>query len=59
MSSENHLLKNNLLKSICIELNPKFEEHAKVFEILKDNFNDYKKYQWYEGQEVFNYIFKR
>ena len=47
------------LKSICIELNPKFEEHVNVFEILKDNFNDYKKYQWYEGQEVFNYIFKR
>ena len=59
INSMSHLLKNNLLKSICIELNPIFEEHAKVFEILKDNFNDYKKYQWYEGQEVFNYIFKK
>ena len=47
------------LKSICIELNPKFKEHSEVLEILSNYFDDCKKYQWYEGQEVFNYIFKR
>ena len=53
------VLSSKKLKSICIELNPKFQEHSEVIEILNNHFDKYKKCQWYEGQEVFNYIFKR
>lgn len=53
------MLKNENLKSICIELNPKFNEHTEVFEILNKNFKKYKKHQWYDGQEVFNYTFDK
>jgi len=47
------------LKSICIELNPNFHEHLKAYNILKNNFKKYEKFEWYKGQEVFNYIFYR
>ena len=53
------ILESKNLKSICVELNPEFKEHSEVFEILSNYFKNYKKYQWYDGQEVFNYIFKR
>ena len=54
-----NILKNKNLKSICVELNPNFDEHSKVMKILSNYFQDYKRYEWYDGQEVFNYIFKR
>ena len=54
-----NILKNEKLKSICIELNPKFNEHSEVFEILSKSFKKYKKHQYYEGQEVFNYTFDK
>ena len=44
---------------MCVELNPNFNEHSKVVKILGEYFNDYKKFEWYNGQEVFNYIFKK
>ena len=43
---------------ICVELNPNFNEHSKAAKFY-EYFNDYKKFEWYNGQEVFNYIFKR
>ena len=49
----------NELKSICIELNPNFDEHLESFNILKNIFKTYKKFEWYKGQDVFNYIFYR
>ena len=49
----------NELKSICIELNPNFNEHLEAYNILKNNFKTYKKFEWYKGQDVFNYIFYR
>ena len=52
-------LKKKELKSICIELNPEFNEHKEVFNILKNNFNKYEKKNWYDGQKVFNHIFYR
>lgn len=54
-----NILDDKNLKSICVELNPNFNEHSKVVKILCEYFNDYKKFEWYNGQEVFNYIFKR
>ena len=54
-----NILDDKNLKSICIELNPNFDEHLKVIKILREYFKDYKKFVWYNGQEVFNYIFKR
>ncbi len=54
-----NFLDDKNLKSICVELNPNFNEHSKVVKILREYFNDYKKFEWYNGQEVFNYIFKR
>lgn len=53
------ILKNKTLKSICIELNPKFSEHREVIEILKKDFKNYKNFSWDKGQENFNYIFER
>ena len=54
-----NILDDKNFKSICVELNPNFNEHSKVVKILCEYFNDYKKFEWYNGQEVFNYIFKR
>jgi FkbM family methyltransferase len=54
-----NILDDKNLKSICVELNPNFNEHSKVFKILGEYFNNCKKFEWYSGQEVFNYIFKR
>ena len=54
-----NILDDKNLKSICVELNPNFNEHSEVVKILGEYFNDYKKFEWYNGQEVFNYIFKR
>ena len=51
------IIQNKNLKSICIELNPGFNEHAEVFEILKKYFKGYSKENWHQGQEVFNHIF--
>ena len=51
------IIQNKNLKSICIELNPSFNEHVEVFEILKIYFKKYSKEKWYDGQEVFNHIF--
>jgi len=50
-------IQNKNLKSICIELNPSFNEHVEVFEILKKYFKRYSKENWHQGQEVFNHIF--
>ena len=55
----NVLLDSKHLQSICIELNPLFDEHIEVLKILKIQFKEFKKYQWYENQKVFNYVFKR
>lgn len=49
----------NELKSICIELNLNFSEHLDAYNILKNNFKTFKKFEWYKGQDVFNYIFYR
>jgi FkbM family methyltransferase len=51
------IIQNKNLKSICIELNPGFNEHAEVFEILKKYFKGYSKGYRHQGQEVFNHIF--
>ena len=51
------IIQDENLKSICIELNPDFNEHAEVFEILKRYFKKNIKHKWYDCQEVFNYTF--
>ena len=53
------ILKNKSLKSICIELNLDYHEHKEVIEILKKYFKNYKKFEWYKNQEIFNYVFER
>lgn len=52
-------LKNENLRSLCIELHVDFHEHAEVFRILNENFSKYKKHVWYENQNIFNYTFYR
>ena len=48
------------LRSICIELDPEFHEHKKVIDILNNSgFTKCRKYTWYEGQTIFNYVFDR
>ena len=32
------VIQDENLKSICIELNPKFDEHAEVFQVLEKYF---------------------
>ena len=54
-----NIINDKNLKSICIELNPKFDEHNQVLKILENNFKNYKKHKWYEEQSVFNYTFER
>jgi len=53
------IIQDKNLRSICIELNPDFNEHAEVFEILKKYFKKPTKHNWYNGQEVFNHTFYR
>jgi len=54
----NDTLKLKELNSICIELNSNFDEHIEAFEILKNNFKSFKKFE-YQDQTVLNYIFYR
>ena len=51
-------IKQKSLKSICIELNPKYEEHIQVIEILKKDFPKYKKFV-YKSEINYNYIFEK
>lgn len=53
------VIQDENLKSICIELNPKFDEHAEVFQVLEKYFKKKIKHNWYDGQEVFNHTFYR
>ena len=56
LNGMNKTLSLKELKSICIELNINFNEHLEAYNILKKSFKTHKKFQWYEGQDVFNYI---
>ena len=53
------LLKSPKLKSICIELHPGTASGKEIIDLLKINFQKYKKKQWFNNQEVFNYIFEK
>jgi len=53
------IIKNKNLKSICIELIPDFHEHKEVIEVLKKDFKQYEKFEWFKNQNIFNYVFER
>ena len=53
------LLKSPNLKSICIELDPASDNGIKAIDLLIKNFSKYEKKQWYNNQNVFNFIFEK
>ncbi len=53
------LLKSPNLKSLCIELDPATSRGSEAIDLLMNNFSKFEKKQWYNNQNVFNYIFKK